>query len=227
MEEKIVSSIMELNSEKIKALYKNFYFKELKEILKFQREELKSLGLKSIEVFHDIWPRFLSESELRANNVISFINKNEVFGEELWKKLTPKYMTEIKLYSERLMLKGIIDRVEINEEHIVPYELKTGNPPREGVWPGQKIQLIAYMLLIKEKMGKDLKYGYIHYINIKEDRKIVLTPFSEIEVSNTINEMKKVLGSEDVPPILKNKNKCVACNLREQCYKFNQSDVKF
>jgi len=77
------------------------------------------------------------------------------------------------------------------------------------------------MLLAKENLGKELNYGYVQYVNTKEKRKIVLNPFSEIEIKNNVEDMKKLLESKEVPPILENKNKCNACNLREQCYGFN------
>ncbi|MEK6951401.1 MAG: CRISPR-associated protein Cas4 [Nanoarchaeota archaeon] len=222
LDESIVSSITE--STNIKELYSKTYFTLLKSILK--EANLKEFALKSLDVFHDTWPRFQEEAELRADNVLSFIQKNNIYGKALWEKLTPKYLTEIKLYSEKLELKGIIDRLELTEGSLIPYELKTGSPPRDGVWPGQKIQLISYMLLAKENMGKTVTHGFIHFIKTNENRKIILNPFSEIEVKNTIAEIKEILNAESPPEILENKNKCNACSLKEECYKINQNVQK-
>ena len=107
MDESIVSSIDE--STDIKELYNKTYFTLLKSILK--EANLKEFSLKPLDVFHELWPRFQEEAELRANNVLSFVQTNNIYGKELWEKLTPKYLTEIKLYSEKLELKGIIDRL--------------------------------------------------------------------------------------------------------------------
>ena len=219
LEESIVSSIKYYNPDKIKQLYKNTYFKTLKYILKNNKEKIRELNLKSLNIFHELWPHFLQESELRANNVISFIQKNNVYGKELWQKLTPKYLTEIKLSSEKLELKGIIDRIELKEDSLIPFELKTGSPPKDGVWPGHKIQLISYMLLIQENFKEQVTHGFIHYIKQKENRKITLNPFSEIEIQNTVNKIKEILDADNPPEILKNKNKCNACSLKEECYK--------
>lgn len=116
MDKDIVSSIQEFDPAKIREQYRKSYFKALKDILNLQKDVINGVNLKTINIFHDSWPRFLEESELRADNVVSFIKNNNIFGKELWEKLTPKYLTEVKLQSEKLMLRGIVDRIEINEE---------------------------------------------------------------------------------------------------------------
>ena len=71
----------------------------------------------------------LDESSIRANNIFSFIEANNVFGEELWQKLTPKILSELRVDSDELRLKGIIDQVHVYDADYVPFELKTGRMP--------------------------------------------------------------------------------------------------
>ena len=46
--------------------------------------------------------------------------------------------------------------MEIYENGYVPIELKTGKMPKEGVWPGHKVQIAAYSMLIEEKFKTEV-----------------------------------------------------------------------
>ncbi len=86
---------------------------------------------------------------------------NLVYGSDLWEKLTPKITSEIRLESEKLNLKGIIDQLEIYGQGIVPIELKTGSCPKEGVWDNHRIQAGAYALLAEEYFNSKVKEAFI------------------------------------------------------------------
>ena len=225
IDQEIVTSITTSNLKEIVNLYKQNYSSLLRNILKNKKQEIKEVNLNSLQLFHKSWEIFEQEALLRANNVYNFIKKYNIYGDELWKKLTPKYLTEIKLYSNKLGLKGIVDKIEINDDLFIPFELKTGSPPKKGVWPGHKIQLIAYLLLIKEHFNKKIKHGFVEYITYKEKRHIVINPFSEQRVYDLVKEINSLFSSKKVPQIIENKNKCNACNLKEQCYNFKNSKI--
>jgi len=50
----------------------------------------------------------------------------------------PILISEQRIGSDKLQLKGIVDRIEVYENGYVPVELKTGKIPKEGVWPGHR-----------------------------------------------------------------------------------------
>ena len=165
----------------------------------------------------------LEEAEIRTKNISDFIQKYNVYGKELWKKLTPKILSEQRVESNKLQLKSIIDRIEIYENSYVPIELKTGKMPKEGVWPGHRIQIAAYAMLLEEKFKTSVKEGFVRYLDAKETRQIAINPFMKEEIINLVKEVQELLKNQDVPNYCENRNKCANCGLKETCY--NESEV--
>ena len=218
-EENIVKSIKELLSlHEIKELYKNNFQKFLRLAIIKNKSRLIPFNLTTSLVFKQVWPFFEEESELRAFNIYNFISENKVFGDELWEKLTPKIESELRIESPTLNLKGIVDQIEVYENEYVPIELKTGKSPNEGVWPGHKIQLVAYALLLEEHFKKPVKEGFVTYLDIKDRRQIVINSFSRQEVKGLIEKVSLLLKSASLPDFCGNDNKCNACGLKEDCY---------
>ena len=223
-EEKIVTSIKEkAQYDELKALYKKFYSKILREKIIKNKSRINGVNLDIVDVFKRTWPLILGEAETRSKNIFDFIQKYNIYGQELWEKLTPKIISEMRVSSDTLQLKGIVDKIEIYENSYVPIELKTGKMPKEGVWPGHRIQIVAYAMLIEEKFKTKIKEGFIHYLDAKETRQITINPFMKEEIINLIKEVQELLKNQDLPNYCDNKNKCTNCGLRETCY--NESEV--
>ena len=223
-EEKIVTTIKEkIQYNELITTYKSFYSKALREKIIKNKSRIKEVNLDIVDVFKKTWPSILDEAERRAKNIFDFIQKYNVYGQELWEKLTPKIISEIWVDSDKLQLKGIIDKVEIYENGYVPIELKTGKMPKEGVWPGHKVQIAAYSMLIEEKFKTEVKEGFVNYLDAKQTRHIAINPFMRQEILDLVKEVQEILKSHDLPNYCKNKNKCVNCGLRETCY--NEEEV--
>ena len=219
IEEELVKSIKKgITLEDLKGKYHQKYREILLDIISKNKEKLNQFNILPQDLFKSVWPLILSESETRATTIHTFIKKHNIFGQELWEKLTPKIESELRIESETLGLKGVIDQIEIYREGFVPIELKTGKSPKEGVWPGHKIQLIAYAILIEERFKTQIKEGFVHYLDTKEKRHIVLNPFMKLEVQELIKKVNELLISNDIPCFEKNQNKCVNCGLKEDCY---------
>ena len=218
-EERIVASIKEKTQyTELINLYKNFYSRALREKIIKNKSRIKSVNLDIVDVFKRTWPLILGEAETRAKNIFNFTQEYKVYGQELWEKLTPKIISELRVTSNGLQLKGIIDRIEVYETGCVPVELKTGKMPKEGVWPGHRIQIIAYALLAEEKFKTKVKEGFVHYLDAKETRHIAINPFMKEEIMNLTKEVQELLENKQPPGYCENKNKCTNCGLRETCY---------
>ncbi len=218
-EEFIVSSI----SQKIEYMqlintYKAFYSRVLKEKIINNKPELRQFNLDLAGVFRKTWPLILNEAETRSNNVFSFITEHNLYGKELWDKLTPKIISEQRVESDILQLKGVVDRIEVYASSYVPVELKTGKMPKEGVWPGHRIQVAAYALLIEEKYNTQVNEGFIRYLDSNETRHIVMNPFMKEEIKSVVKEILELLENRNLPSYCSNKNKCTTCSLRTTCY---------
>lgn len=221
IEENVVSNIKKsTDQQEIQKLYFDNYCSMLRKSIINNKDGLKYFNLDLFETYKKILPSFSCEARVRANNVHSFMIKNNVFGEELWEKLTPKIKSELRMSSEKLMLKGIIDKVEVWGEHHVPFELKTGKAPNDGMWPGHRIQIGAYILLLEEKF-KTHRRGFIHYLDIDDKRELTMNPFLEDEIKTTTISVKDLLSGNELPEFCGNDNKCATCGLKEKCFDKN------
>ena len=218
-EEKLVTSIKQkLDRNQLSLLYKTHYSKLLRNAVLNNKDSIKSVNLTPSQLFELTLPYIIQESQSKASNLFSFIEKHNLFGKELWKALTPKIQSEIKIQSDALNLKGIVDQVEIYDKGIVPIELKTGKMPRQGVWPGHKIQLGAYVLLLEEHFKTQIKEGFIVYLDSQQRRQIIVNPFLRQEVMDLIKKVGSILSSTDLPNHIENMNKCNPCGLKNECY---------
>jgi len=219
IEEGIVKSIISADSfEDIYSRYAKSYSSILRRSIVANKFRLRNVKLPLIDAYHQIWPFFQRESEIRALNIFKFIEKFQVYGNELWEKLTPKIESEYRIDSENLLLTGIIDQVEKHPEGFVPIELKTGKMPADGVWPGHRVQIAAYALMLEEKLGKEVKEGFVYYLDSDTRRQIIINPFLKEEVKELRKKVCELLESKEIPAITDNENKCSKCGLKEKCF---------
>jgi len=223
-EELIVTSITKImDFTEMQQLYKQNHLKFLRKSIADNRDRLKSVNLNMLDAYRKSFPFIMEESVTRSKNVFDFILKNNVFGDELWQRLTPKILSELRVESEGLKLKGIIDQVHVYEQDYVPFELKTGRAPDSGVWPSHRIQIAAYSMLLQEKFNKPIKEGFVFYLDTKEKRHIAMNPFMKDEVKQIVNEVIGLLESRNIPDFCNNENKCMKCGLKQTCY--NEEEV--
>jgi len=223
-EEEIVTSIKEKATlEIIQELYKKEYLKILRKAIANSKKRLEEIKINMLDAYKKSFPFIMEESIIRAKNIFSFIEEKNVFGKELWEKLTPKIISEIRIESDELRLKGIIDQVHVYDNRYVPFELKTGRTPSDGVWPSHRIQIAAYSLLLQERFNKEIKEGFVVYLDTKEKRRIAFNPFMKQEVKQIVDEIIKLLESKELPNFCDNENKCRKCGLKQTCY--NEEEV--
>ncbi len=219
-EQGIVTSIEEETPlEDLQALYKRNYSAILRKIIMNNKSKLLNLNLSLFNTYKEIWPIVLEETETRANNLFNFIQTHQLFGKELWQALTPKIESEFKISSSNLQLKGVIDQLEKYDNHFIPVELKTGKLPKEGIWPSHRIQLAAYALLLEDQFGIPVKEGFVHYLDYKQKRQLIINPFLKQEVLDLTRKVISLLESSKLPDFCLNKNKCNSCGLKDICYK--------
>ena len=100
-EEEIVTSITrKMRLEDIKALYKQKYLQILRKSVANNKKRLEEINISMLDAYKKSFSFILEESEVRSHNIFSFIEANKVFGKELWEKLTPKIISEIRVESD-------------------------------------------------------------------------------------------------------------------------------
>ena len=111
-EENIVVSLPAgLSKESIISAYSDTYGSLISEVAISHSKSLAVFDLDAEQIAKKLQPIALAESAERAANLYSFYSQNNVLGEELWQLLTPKILTEMKVKSETLRLKGVVHRV--------------------------------------------------------------------------------------------------------------------
>ena len=199
-EENIVVSLPAgLSKESIISAYSDTYGSLISEVAISHSKSLAVFDLDAEQIAKKLQPIALAEAAERAANLYSFYSQNNMLGEELWQLLTPKILTEMKVKSETLRLKGVVDRVEVHKNTVLPIELKTGKMARDGVWPSHRIQVAAYMLLLQEKFNMAVGQAVIRYLDHQSSKVVNLNPYMELEVKETTEKVIRLLGNEAVP----------------------------
>lgn len=223
-EEIAVSITKDMSFQDIMELYKNKCLGMLRKVILDNKKRLREVDIDMFDAYEKSAKFIAEESNSRADNIFSFIQANKVYGEELWQKLTPKIISELKIESDELMLKGIIDQIHVYEDSYVPFELKTGRTPQDGVWPSHRIQIAAYSLLLQEHFSKQVKEGFVFYLDSRQKRHIAINPYMRDEVKQIVNEVISLLEGKELPSFCDNKNKCAKCGIKETCY--NEQEVE-
>ncbi|MBT4174968.1 Dna2/Cas4 domain-containing protein [archaeon] len=193
----ILGFLSSTSLEDLEISYKGLYNKILLKEISNKKTDLGKLELGEKEVYKELWPFFLFEAKDKAKEIFDFAKKNNVYGESLWFKL-PKPISELRIQSSELQLKGVIDKVEKIGNTFIPIEIKTGRAPDSGIWKGHKIQLAAYILLLSEHYGVEVKEGYVDYKEAGK-RKLVMNPFVRDEVLEIRDKVLAVLDLKEAP----------------------------
>ena len=223
-EEEIVTSIAKIMPlESIEAMYRQKYLQILRKTIADNKKRLDEVNVGMLDAYKKNFPFIAEESATRASNIFSFMEANKVFGKELWEKLTPKIISELRIESDELRLKGVIDQLHVYNDKYVPFELKTGRTPSDGVWPSHRIQIAAYSLLLQEYFKKPIKEGFVVYLDTKQKRRIAINPYMKEEVRQMVDDVIALLEDKELPNYCGNENKCRKCGLKQTCY--NEEEV--
>jgi len=214
-EEELVKQITsDLSRLQVLEMFANAYNAILNKSVYSFAPQLESLKMGKDEVTVQLHEAVFSQAQVRADEIITFSAKTNLFGAELWEKLTPKIISELRVNSPKLRLKGIVDRIEVHGNEYVPVEIKTGRTPREGVWPDHRLQVSAYMMLLNEKFKTNIREGLVKYVATDQTRQIMMNPFMEYEVTSAVNDVFKLIEQKDIPDFC-GKSYCSICNLGE------------
>jgi CRISPR-associated protein Cas4 len=214
-EEYLVSQVTsDMKRQEILQMFANTYNAVLNKSIYNYSSQIEALNLDKNAVAEQLKPLVSEQSQARADEILSFSSKTNLFGKELWSKLTPKIISELGVRSEKLRLKGIIDRIEIHGDEYVPVEIKTGRVPSEGVWPDHRLQVASYMMLLNDQLKVNVKEGLVKYVKTNQTRQIVMNPFMEYEVSEAVNNVFSLMEQKDVPNFC-GKSYCSICALGE------------
>jgi len=124
----------------------------------------------------------------------------------------------LRLSSEKLGLTARIDLVEGEADAVVPVEFKKGSGPREAgeAWPGDRLQLCAQALLLREA-GYRCEKGFVYYAGARRRVHVVIDDDLVGKTLRTLEAMRQVASEEEAPARLVDSPKCPRCSLVSLC----------
>jgi CRISPR-associated protein Cas1 len=126
------------------------------------------------------------------------------------------------LEHEALGLRGRVDALRTRAGQTIPYEHKRGRCYRDSdnkpqAWQSDRIQVLAYALLIEAELGITIPEGRIRY---HADNVLVHVPLDDQgrqDVRDCIQQARQLRKSPERPPVATNERLCVRCSLAPVC----------
>ena len=166
------------------------------------------------ELVKKILKDFSGDLKLRIVSIKEKL-KQGFLKQELWNNLDSLFVSELRLESSLLGLRGRADRVEIvkSTNEIIPYEVKNRE---EKVYHSDEIQLAAYALLLEEHYKTKVTRAFIESGNNKQE--IPITEELRKEVLELIEKIRN-MENQAPPAMQSNFKKCQSCEFQEECMK--------
>jgi CRISPR-associated protein Cas1 len=125
----------------------------------------------------------------------------------------------LELASERLGIRGKIDCVKRQSGDLIVSEHKKGRSNKgEDAWPSDRLQVLAYTLLLAEHTGEQINEARIRYHADNKTIKIMISPGeAEKEVEVAVNRSRELRKSLQRPPVTASEHQCRTCSLAPVC----------
>ena len=128
----------------------------------------------------------------------------------------------LSLDSVALGIRGRVDAIKTKNGAYVPYEHKIGKCRRDedgiaSAWPSDRIQVLAYGMLIEATMDKSVRECRIRYHTDNITVTIPLDDAGREEVLSSIKRARELRNSLERPPVTDNEKLCVRCSLAAVC----------
>lgn len=138
----------------------------------------------------------------------------------------------IELTSEKLGLTGKVDCLRRRDGAYIPYEHKRGQPRRENpgdnspgspqpgapqAWPSDRLQVVAYAVLLEEAFGQPIPEGRIRYHAANVTVRVPIDDAARADLREAIASARRLRESVERPPIAENERLCARCSLAPVC----------
>lgn len=152
-------------------------------------------------------------------------NEHIILGRHLHRNINEESVIQEKemlihqqqwVWSDRLLVSGVIDAVEEREGHLVPLEYKKGKMARHL---SDHFQLCAAALCLEERTGREIVYGEIFYHANRRRQKVSLTDELRQATEAAIAAARQAVNCP-MPAPIDRLQKCQSCSLSGICLPF-------
>ena len=128
----------------------------------------------------------------------------------------------LKLESERYGLVGKVDCIRRRDGQIIPYEHKRGRSARGAdgtaeTWASDRIQIVAYCLLVEEHSGREITEGRVRYHADNQMVRVAIDEQARADFQSALIRAGQLQASVERPPVAANERLCVKCSLAPIC----------
>lgn len=124
--------------------------------------------------------------------------------------------------SEAWGLIGKADAVRKRDGQWIAYEHKRGRCRRDAdnaaaPWPSDRIQAIAYAVLIEETLGEPVSEARIRYHRDNVTAKVIINEEAREDLRQAVERARELRRSDLRPPVTDNERLCSTCSLAPVC----------
>lgn len=214
-EETLISQVDE-NSDNLALvfMYEDFIKKTSEKIFFDNAPMIDRFLIDKEDILKKVLRDFSQDIKLRVKSIRDTISKGFT-KENIWKNLDSIYVSEVRVESEELQLKGRVDRIIISrkDNSVIPFELKSRE---DRIFHSDEIQLTAYAMLLEQHYKQAIKTGFVEAGNNRQE--VTISEENKSEVLDIANMIRNI-NENPVPPMQSNFNKCKNCEFREECAK--------
>lgn len=121
------------------------------------------------------------------------------------------------LESAALGLKGKVDYLRRRDGRAVPYEHKRGRSKGEDAWESDRLQAIAYTVLLREHLDEAIPEARIRYHANHKTVRVPVDAAALEALRAAIGRARQLALSVQRPPVASNENLCAKCSLAPVC----------
>jgi len=151
---------------------------------------------------------------------IHLADKNVYAGRRLHQKIDKgDNIYSLELGSEKLGIRGKVDFARKESGNVVVYEYKKGRS-KDGIkpWPSDRLQAIAYSLLLEDQLGESVIEARICYGGDKKTIKIpIVREDADLELKLAVEKAIKLRNTIKRPAISVSEGQCRSCSLAPVC----------
>ncbi len=127
-------------------------------------------------------------------------------------------MPSAVLRSRVYNLRGKPDCLIRTAEGIIPVELKkSARPPSHGgIYPNHLIQVLAYIVLVREHYNEPVPYGLVVYGD-EAARKVLPTIENLAWFAEVVEQVHRARGLPDIGRSHHQRSRCRGCGLKHSC----------
>jgi CRISPR-associated protein Cas1 len=134
---------------------------------------------------------------------------------------TPEYRS-LEVSSDTWGLVGKVDAVRKRDGAWIAYEHKKGRCRRGEndeplAWPSDRIQVVAYAVLVEEQLGEPVRQARVRYHADNVTAFVDVDDAAREDLRNTIARARELRNSTERPPVTENERLCAKCSLVVVC----------